>query len=37
MIREIFDVPDGSDSILERAELFLRERIEELGGQSGSG
>lgn len=33
MIREIFDVPDGSDSVLARAELFLRERIEELGGR----
>ena len=33
MIREIFDVPDGSDSVLTRAELFLREKIEELGGQ----
>ncbi len=32
MIREIFDVPDGSDVVLTRAELFLREKIEELGG-----
>ncbi len=33
MIREIFDVPDSNDVILARAELFLRERIEQLGGE----
>ncbi len=33
MIREIFDIPDSDNATLARAELFLRERIEELGGE----
>jgi len=33
MIREVFDIPDSNDIVLARAEIFLREKIEELGGE----